>query len=201
MDRARVFHEAMQSLTALTAPSITKLPFWQAAGHFVDLGGGMGQLAISVLQAHMHLTATVVDLAHAEQPACSQIASAGLASRCRFRIGSFFEAIPYGADVYILKSILHNWDDEHAGHILANCRKATQRGARLVLVERIRPELMRQCGADESVARADLNMLAGLGGRERTLNEYARLLGAQGFEIEATHETDFEFSVLVGVAA
>jgi orsellinic acid C2-O-methyltransferase len=201
MDQAQVFHEAMRSLTGLVAPNVTKLSLWKAAAHFVDVGGGIGQLALSVLKAHAHLTATVVDLAHAEQRACKQIASAGLASRCRFAIGSFFEVIPDGADVYLLKSILHNWDDEHAGRILATCRKAAQRGARLVLVERIRSELMMQCAIDESVARADLNMLVGLGGRERTSREYELLLGANGFEIEATHETEFEFSVLVAVAA
>ncbi len=198
---ATVFHEAMQSLTSLVAPGVAGLALWRTATHLVDVGGGIGQLTLSVLQAHGHLRATVLDLAHAEPGANKQIAARGLADRCRFAIGSFFESVPGGADVYLLKSILHNWDDAHAGRILATCRATAPPGARLLVVERIRPEVMQPLPGHESVARADLNMLAGLGGRERTLQHYQQLLGAHGFRFAALHPTDFEFSIVEALAA
>lgn len=190
------FHEAMVALTALVAPSVAQLSLWREATHMVDVGGGYGQLALTVLRAHEGLHATIVDLIHARAGAQAKIEHEGLGARCTFVAGSFFEAWPAGADVYLLKSILHNWDDEHCARILANCRRAAVSGARLLLIERIRPDCMELNPEAESVFRADLNMLVGLGGRERTFGEYGEMLAAQGFSLIGRHQTAFEFAVL-----
>jgi hypothetical protein len=193
---AQVFHEAMRSMTALVLDDIARLPLWREATTVVDVGGGHGQLVLALLAAHPHLRGTVFDRPGAEAGAQACIAAAGLGARCRFEAGSFFETLPSGADSYLLKSILHNWDDERCATVLAACRAAAPAHARLLIVERLRPH--RMCGRwrDEGLARTDLNMLAGLGGRERTLQEYAGLLEDAGFTLGAVHTTGFEFSVI-----
>jgi hypothetical protein len=97
--------------------------------------------------------------------------------------GDFFESVPDGADAYLLKSVVHDWDDDHAGRILAACRRATSPGGRLLLVERVVPERLGTSAAGQSVAQADLNMLVAQGGRERTGAELRGLLHDTGFEL------------------
>ena len=102
--------------------------------------------------------------------------------------------------MYVLKSILHNWDDVRCATLLARCREAAPAGATLLLVERIRPPALRPTARDEAVARTNLNMLAGLGGRERSEAHYHQLLQAAGFVPGDTTNTGFEFSVIAAQA-
>jgi 16S rRNA G1207 methylase RsmC len=95
----------------------------------VDVGGGYGQLAVAILRAHPHLRGLVFDLPHALEGARALAAKAAMAQRCEFASGSFFDSIPAGGDVHILKSIVHNWPDERSVQILRNsatprCRRA-----------------------------------------------------------------------------
>lgn len=131
---ADLFHAAMQALTALVLDDLVRLPCWPRARHVVDVGGGHGPLALALLAAYPHLSACILDLPHAGPGARAQIAQAGLDRRCHFEAGSFFEALPCGADVYVLKSILHNWDDARCATLLARCREAAPAGATLLLV-------------------------------------------------------------------
>jgi O-methyltransferase domain/Dimerisation domain len=195
-ETAQVFHEAMRSMTALILDDVAQLPCWRGATTLVDVGGGHGQLALAILAAQPQLQATVFDLPSAAAGARAQVAAGGLSERCRFVAGSFFESVPAGADCYLLKSILHNWNDERCAAILATCRAAAPPHARLLLVERVRPERLRAGLRDEGLARTDLNMLAGLGGRERSLQEFSTLLKAAGFAVQGVHPTSFEFSVI-----
>lgn len=195
-EMAHVFHDAMRSMTALILDDIAQLPSWRDARTVVDVGGGHGQLVLAILAAQHHLRGTVFDLSSAEGGAQAQIAAEGLGDRCCFEAGSFFESVPAGADCYVLKSILHNWNDERCATILARCRAAAPAHARLLLVERVRPERLRAGSRDEGLARTDLNMLVGLGGRERTLEEFGALLEPAGFEPAGVHPTAFEFSVI-----
>lgn len=195
-ESAVMFHESMRALTALVAPSVAKLAIWKQVRSFVDVGGGSGELALTLLREYPHLSATVVDLPHAQGAALQHIASCGLTSRCQFVEGSFFDQLPHGADVYLLKSILHNWDDLRASLILRACRSAARLVTRLILVERILPEVAQIQRNDEAVVRADLNMLTGLGGRERTLKDYRNIIKSCGFRYLDIYPTDFEFSVI-----
>jgi hypothetical protein len=105
----------------------------------------------------------------------------GVSDRASFLAGSFFETIPAITDAIVLKSVIHDWDDARSSLILQNCRHALPVEGKLILVERIMPEL--PCVEDEnrSHAMSDLNMLRGPGGLERTENEYHRLLTENGF--------------------
>jgi len=193
---ATVFHQAMQAMTALVIDDIVALALWREVAGFVDVGGGSGTLAAAIVQAHPALQGWVLDRADAEGAAGALIRSRGVASRCRFVVGDFFVALPPGRDVYLLKSILHNWSDADAARILSCCARAAEPGARLLLVERVRPGPLRPCDHDLALARTDLNMLCGLGGRERTREEFEALVAAAGFELETVGATGFEFSVL-----
>jgi orsellinic acid C2-O-methyltransferase len=193
---ASLFHETMRAMTALIAAEVAMLATWRNARELVDVGGGNGELAAAIAAAHPGLRATVVDRPDAEPGARDVFARREVAARACFVAGDFFAAIPPGADRYMLKSILHNWDDTACQRILARCAEAAPPGARLLIVERVRPGRLRPTRRNEALARTDLNMLAGLGGRERSLSEFAALLDTAGFRITGTSPTQHEFSVL-----
>jgi SAM-dependent methyltransferase len=195
-EMAAVFHESMQAMTTLIVDDIVALDLWREVLHVVDVGGGNGTLAAAIALAHPHLNAWVLDRADAEVTASELMRSKGVASRCRFVEGDFFVEVPAERDVYLLKSILHNWDDAGCARILSSCARAAAPGARLLLVERVRPQRLQPRHHDVALARTDLNMLAGLGGRERTREEYSALLASAGFELHCVQSTGFEFSVL-----
>lgn len=145
----------------------------------VDVGGGVGALLTDILQTHSHLSGTIVDLAEAAGEAERQIAAAGLASRCRYQAGSFFGNLPSDGDVYLLSRVLHNWHDEDAARILANVRTAIAPHGRLLILERFLP-----AGDEFHMGKIfDLVMMVMLGGRERTAEEYGRLLSGSGFGV------------------
>lgn len=193
---AAIFHGAQQAMTALVQEELAMWPGWASVRRVVDLGGGHGQVALALARAHPNLEATVFDLPHAQAGAQAQRQAAGLEGRCSFVAGSFLDAVPANADVYLLKSILHNWDDARCRSILSRCADAAALHTRLLVIERVRPDRLTVNARDEGVARTDLNMLAGLGGRERTAAEYAALLGEAGFGITSVWPLGFEFTVL-----
>jgi hypothetical protein len=193
---AAVFHEAMQAMTAMIAGEVAQLATWQDARELVDVGGGSGELAAAIACARPGLRITVLDRADAAPAAQALFTLRALDARARFIAGDFFTSIPAGADHYLLKSILHNWDDAACRRLLACCAKAAPAGARLLVVERVRPRRLRASRRDEALARTDLNMLAGLGGRERSLREFEDLLRPAGFDITEVTAVAHEFSVL-----
>lgn len=195
-DMATLFHAAMQAMTALIADDVAALPTWHDATWLVDAGGGNGALSAAVAAVHARLRISVLDRPDAEPGATEVFERHALAARAGFVAGDFFTALPSGASHYLLKSILHNWDDAACLKVLARCADAAPAGSRLLVVERLRPERLGSTQREEAVARTDLNMLAGLGGRERSLREFAQLLGAAGFEIIGVTPTRHEFSVI-----
>ena len=193
---ARTFHDAQRAMTALVLDDLARWPGWHGARTAVDVGGGHAQVMLALLRAHPTLRGIVFDQPHAQAGAIAQIDASGLAPRCAFESGSFFDRVPQGADRYVLKSILHNWDDDSCAAILSACCAAAAPGSIVLIVERVRPRRLRPGHRDESVARTDLNMLAGLGGRERSFEEYAALLDAAGFVAGDVMALSFEFSVI-----
>ncbi|MFM2065466.1 MAG: hypothetical protein RLZZ584_375 [Pseudomonadota bacterium] len=195
-EAATLFHDAMQAMTALITQDVAQLETWRDARTLVDVGGGIGTLGVAVATAHARLQLTVLDRADAGAGAQQLFERHALGARARFVAGDFFAHVPAGADRYLLKSILHNWDDAACARLLAHCAAAAPRQARLLLVERVRRGRLRPGRHDQALARTDLNMLAGLGGRERSLNEFAALLVPAGFDIVKVVATRHEFSVI-----
>ena len=193
---AAIFNGAMVAITRLIADELARVVDFSTARSVVDVGGGHGELLTVILSAHPHLRGTLFDLPHAMSGAATRAAQAGVPARCEFASGSFFDAIPAGADFYLLKSILHNWDDDQCGVILQNCRRAMAPGARLLVVERIMPQRLGTSAPERAVARSDLNMLVSLTGRERTMAELASLFAGSGFRVAQTWPAVREFSAI-----
>jgi hypothetical protein len=183
-EAARLFDEAMQSLTqGANGRLITNYPFEKFAW-LVDVGGGNGSLLLPVLKRHPVMRATIFDLPHVADAARSRITEAGLSDRCEAVGGDAFVAVPAGADAYVLKGVIHDWEDKEAIAILRTCRAAMSDGSKLILIERILPE---QIDPDDALTRAkfihDINMMVNPGGRERTEIEFRNLLSQAGLRL------------------
>lgn len=198
-EAASIFNRAMVELTRLVADEVVRIYDFSAARRVVDLGGGYGALLITILKAYPALQGVLFDLPHAIDGTKTQVVDIGIASRCDYVAGNFFESVPSGADIYLLKSILHNWDEKHAALILDNCRRAMSTQAKLVLIERMIPEQMKDSPRERALARSDLNMLVGLGGRERTKAEFAALLASTGLRVVNVLPVAPEYTLIEGV--
>lgn len=181
---ALVFNAAMAGITRQIAQAVVAAYDFSQFHTIVDIGGGTGALAAAILASTSVLRGIVFDLPTGNAEAPQQLAAAGLADRCEVVAGDFFQSVPNGADLYILKSIIHDWDDEHSVLILKNCRRAMSAGGKLLLVERLMPERMGSSTGHKRMAMMDINMLVVPGGRERTEAEYRTLLAAAGLALE-----------------
>jgi O-methyltransferase domain len=192
---ASLFHEAMSGFSEQETAAILAAYDFSGFVNVIDVGGGHG--ATALLRAHAHLRAVILDLELAAQGARHLLSEAGLTGRATFAAGDFFNAVPDGGDVYLLKSVLHNWDDAAAVRILRNCRQAMAKHARLVAIERVIPAAT---GPSEAIL-FDINMLVVLGGQERTEKEYAALFRAAGLELTRVISTRSPMTLIEGVPA
>ena len=199
-DSAR-FNAAMVELTTRVAQAFVAAYDFTGVGTVVDVAGGNGALLAQVLQSNADMDGILFDLPAGLAGAVERIDAAGLTGRVRLMEGSFFESVPSGADLYMLKSIIHDWDDAHARKILETCRKAMRGEARLVLVERLVPERI----ADDEDAlptfMSDLHMMVALGGRERTTSEYSELFDAAGLRLTREIPMASDFHAIEAVRA
>ena len=182
-DAARVFHRAMLELTRPAAAALANKIDWSACTRVVDVGGGSGNLMAALLAAHPHLRGVVLDRPHAMTFAEGVLRDARVLDRCECIAGDFFDSVPPGADAYVLKSVLHDWDDDRCARILASCRAAMVSGSRLWVIERVAPDVPAVTPLDQSHAFSDLNMLVSTGGRERRESEFRSLLAGAGFAL------------------
>ena len=180
---ALLFNRAMVDLTQPVALAVARKVDFSGMRLIVDVGGGYGELLASILSEHHLLHGILFDLAHATTAASSRLTAAGVKDRCALVTGSFFDAVPDGADGYLLKSVLHDWNDDQAVRILRNCRQVMAPNAKLFVIERIAPQHFCDSPQDQGIARSDLNMLVGTGGCERTETQYRELLDAAKLRI------------------
>ncbi len=178
---AEVFNRAMQDLTRIVASSVVAKYDFSNVGHIVDVGGGHGELLIAILVRWPKATGQLIELAHALSGAQRCVIEAGISDRVNVDEGDFFTELPSGGDAYLLKAVLHNWDDANCARILATLSCAMSAHSRLLVIERVLPDRVQPTTQHQAVARSDLNMLVGVGGRERTKAEFSSLLQAAGF--------------------
>jgi ubiquinone/menaquinone biosynthesis C-methylase UbiE len=198
-EAAAVFNKAMAELSSLVASEVLRSYQFGGMRRIVDVGGGYGALLAAVLKAHPDLHGILLDLPQAIEGARTHLSNADLAGRCELIAGDFFASIPDGADAYLLKAVLHDWDDQKSMAILRNCRRAIPIYGKLLLIERIVPERFEACALHHAIAWADLTMLVEFGGRERTEAEFCGLLEASGFKLVRTATTLLGYSVLEGI--
>ncbi len=161
----------------------------------VDVGGGRGHLIASVLKTNPTLKGILYDLPQGVGETASFLKSQGVADRCKIITGSFFDSIPEGGDVYILSRILHDFPDEKAAVILANCRKGMAKGGTMLIRESVVPE----DDAPSIGKQLDLVMLFMLGGAERTETEWRNLLQASGFALTRIHQVKGAFDLVEAI--
>lgn len=191
---AAVFNNSMSSVTAVTNEAITSLYDFSGFKKLVDVGGGHGGLITSLLKSNPAMKGVLFDAPQVIEGARARIEAAGLAERCETVAGDFFKAVPEGGDAYIMKWIIHDWDDERAITILKNCRNQMPANGRLILVDCVVPE------TDEPHFSKfiDLNMLVMTGGKERTEKEFEELLAAAGFKLLRVIPTELPTSIVEG---
>lgn len=192
-DAAATFHAGMAATTR--HPAVVEAYDFAGIAVVVDVGGGDGTLIAALLHAHPTLRGILFDRPEIAARARERLEREGLAGRCQVSGGSFFEAVPEGGDLYILSDVIHNWSDDQAIAILATCRKAMTASGRLLVIQQVVPP-----GNVPALSKlADLNMLAVLGGRERTANEFRQLLSAAGFSLSRIMQTRDSYSIVEAV--
>ena len=198
---AEIFHQAMMELTRMNAAALAASYDFSKIGELIDVGGGHGEMLCSILRRNPAMRGMIFDLPHAGPGASRTIEEAGLADRCRIVTGSFLDSVPAGADAYLLKSVIHDWEDERAVKILVNCRQAMKPDARLLLIEQIMPQRIEATKQHETVAMLDLTMMVGPGGQERTQAEFTALLRGAGLKLEKVIPTPTPHSILEALPA
>ena len=196
-----IFDQSMQELTRRAAPAIADAYDFAGARTVVDVGGGHGALLATLVARHPALQGVVLDQSHCAHGAAALWAAAGVADRCRFVAGSFFDHVPETGDVYLLKSVIHDWNDERSVAILRACRTAMRPPARLLLIEVLVPARPGHTPFDQMIAGTDLNMLVMTGGRERTEAEYRALCAAAGLRVVRVVPTATAFSLIEAAPA
>jgi orsellinic acid C2-O-methyltransferase len=194
--RAAVFDAYMADLTRRSIAAILADHDFSRYRRIVDVGGGNGALLSGILAAVPAAEGCVFDIPAGLQGAKRRLEEAGVAERCRAEAGDFFAAVPEGADLYILKSVLHDWDDDRAVAILKNCCRAMRPDSTLLVLERAFPERIERSDAHREMAMMDMHMLVATGGRERSARQYATLFAAAGLTAPAVRVTASPFTVL-----
>lgn len=183
-EQARLFHGAMAQETAAAPAQLLARHDFTGARRIADLGGGDGTLLAGLLRALPEAHGVLLDTEQGVAAAPRVLAEAGVAQRCEIFVADFFSTAP-AADVYLLKSVVHDWSDADAVRLLATCRGAMHDGSRLLLVERLMPTRLAS-GYDPLMVRNLLNMPTVIGGRERTEEEFGKVLAQAGLALVRT---------------
>jgi len=190
-----VFKAAMTSLSSGVVDAVVRSYDFSGIGVLLDVGGGEGALLAAILVANPSLRGILFDQPHVVRTVVALLERAGVADRCEVVGGSFFEAVPAGADAYLLKSVIHDWDDDAAIEILRACRAAMDERGKLLVVERVI-----RLGNDPDPAKfSDLNMLVmTAGGKERTADNFELLYTEAGFKLSNIIRTGSPYNIIEG---
>lgn len=195
-EAAAIFDEAMTSLSTTVGKAVADTYDFSAADTIADIGGGHGILLSSVLKANPEAKGILFDQPHVVAGA-SLPEREGVADRTEIVEGDFFNDVPVEADVYLLKHIIHDWNDEESVRILSNIAKHAKAGTKLLLVESV----VEDADVPSLSGLMDLNMLAMTSGRERTAGEYADLLQRSGWEFKGVIPTPSPMQIVEAVRA
>lgn len=195
-EAAAVFNQLTIDLTRLSSQEIVPAYDFSDLKKVVDIGGGCGELLIAIMRANPSVDGVLFDMPHAIEGAKRHWGKLDLDARCEFVTGDFFNAVPAGADAYILKNVIHDWNDQRSEQILGTILQSMTKSARLLLVEQMLPEHREVSLAHQSLSRNDLTMLVACGAQERTEAEYRKLLNSVGFRITRVIPAGPTFSIL-----
>ncbi|MBV8181450.1 MAG: hydroxyneurosporene methyltransferase [Mycobacterium sp.] len=189
---AEVFNQAMTNLSQSAAAPIIAAYDFTGYSTIVDVGGGHGELLAAILAAAPAAHGVLYDLPHVVVGAPPLLHELDVADRARIAEGSFFDSVPAGGDIYILKNVIHDWPDDKAIQILRNVHVTADTATTVLLIEIVIPEHHR-----ESIGKwTDLEMLLASAARERTAAEYRHLLQQAGFQTTRVIETASPYSIV-----
>jgi len=191
-DLSEVFNDAMTAFSAFVIPAALEAYDFTGIRLLVDVAGGHGQVLTSILQKHPQMRGVLFDLEHVIAGAIPRLEQAGVSDRCTTATGDFFKAVPEGGDAYIMKHIIHDWDDERALKILANIKKAMQPGGRIILLDSV----LASSNEPDFGKLIDLEMLVMPGGRERTADEFRALFHRAGLTVTKIVPTKSPLSLI-----
>jgi len=188
-----IFNAAMTGNSRRVEQAIVEAHDFGRYRRVADIGGGQGSLLAALLRVHANLRGVLFDQPHVVASASSVLEAAGVADRCETIGGDMFVAIPGGCDVYVMKYIVHDWGDTRVRNVLRTCLAAMARDARLIVIDR----LVEPPNDGLAVKLADLHMLVGPGGHERTLDEFVALFAAEGLRVAEVRPTRSPVTLLV----
>jgi orsellinic acid C2-O-methyltransferase len=200
-DEAANFDAAMADFTKHIAAAVAAAYDFSPFRRIVDVGGGNGTLLAGILKANPTLSGVLFDLPEVAGRASASLRELGLADRCETVGGDFFKEVPGGADAYLLKHVIHDWNDERAAAILRNCRRAIDGTAKLLIVEGVYPARVDQSDESRGAAANDVNMLVCTGGRQRSEAEFRSLYAAAGFRLTRIVPTQTPVRIIEGACA
>ena len=195
-EEAGIFNAAMGSFSSVVAAAILEAYDFSASQTIVDIGGGDGSLLAAVLKANGSARGVLADLPHVAEKATLRFENEGLAGRCQVVPTDFFEQVPAG-DTYLLKWIIHDWDNDRSSAILRNCRRALAPNGKVLLIEAV----LEPGHATAFSKFMDLNMLVMTGGRERTAPEYRALLQSAGLTLTRVVPTHTVMSIIEAICS
>jgi hypothetical protein len=195
----RMFSESMASISGPENDAVARAYDFSRFGTLVDVGGAHGHLLATILGRHRRLTGILYDQPQVVAGAAQSgfILAPRVRGRCAVEGGDFFKEVPRDADAYIMKYIIHDWNDEQATTILSNCRDAMVPGGRVLVVEHV----IAPGNAPDWGKMLDINMLVVTGGRERTKEEFRDLFTRAGLKLKKVHPTKSALCILEGVVA
>ena len=189
-----IFNRAMSSFTGLATTAVVDAYDFSGIETLVDIAGGHGRLLAGILEANPTMRGVLFDLPHVLEGA---LKASSVRDRCEFISGDFFAGVPSGGDAYIMKHIIHDWDDNRAIQILENIRRAMNPSGRVLLVEALIAD-----GNNQDFGKLlDIEMLVSPGGKERTAAEYEELLSRAGLRLTRIVPTKSPYSVIEAVIA
>ncbi|MDX8464112.1 methyltransferase [Mesorhizobium sp. VK23B] len=188
-EQAALFQKAMVALSQGSNEAVADAYDFGRYTRVVDVGGGHGQLLSAILARNPHLSGVLLDLPSGV--AAARRGAGGDLPRTDFVAGDFFESVPAG-DIYVIKKVIHDWNDERAGLILRRCREAMPAHGRVLVAETLVPP----GDAPDQIKAIDVVMLAVTGGLERTEAQYARLFEGAGLKLERVIGTRAPISIL-----
>jgi hypothetical protein len=194
-EQAEIFNHAMTDGSVAIAPLIVDAYDFSGIKRLTDIAGGHGYLLAQILKANPDVKGTLFDVAPVIAGASQLLEGEGVGERVEKVSGDFFASVPEGADAYIMKHIIHDWDDERATRILRNINRAMTKGSKVLIVEVVVPE-------DNELHFSkllDLEMLVSPGGVERTATEYGELLSAASLRLTRIIQTKSPYSIIEAV--
>ncbi|HWM69317.1 MAG TPA: methyltransferase [Steroidobacteraceae bacterium] len=197
-EKEKMFSASMASLSAVENAAVARAYAFAKLRKVVDVGGAHGHLLAAILRSYIKVRGVLFDQPPVIEEAgrTGFISAADVAGRCEAVGGDFFESVPAGADAYVLKYIIHDWDDEKGVRILQNCRKAMAEEGRVLVVDHV----VAAGNKFDWGKLIDINMMVMMGSKERTKDEFRQLFARAGLRLKRVIRTASSLSILEGVA-